>query len=92
MSMPLLYNIEKCNNTVTIQSSVSMYTEVYRKNSFSIIKGATRPVSSDLKTHFVRPFWAPVASATGFSARVRDSLAPRSVIVLCISTPTECGK
>ena len=53
MSMPLLYNIEKFNNTVTIQSSVSMYTDVYRILSFSITKGATRPVSSDLKTHFV---------------------------------------
>ena len=59
MSMPLLYNIEKINNTVTIQSSVSMYTDVYRILSFSITKGATRLVSSDLKTHFVRPFELP---------------------------------
>ena len=29
MSMQLLYNIEKFNNTVTMQSSVSMYTDVY---------------------------------------------------------------
>ena len=53
MSMPLLYNIEKFNNTVTIQSSVSMFTVVYRILSFSITKCVTRPVSSDLKTHFV---------------------------------------
>ena len=59
MSMPLLYNIEKLNNTVTIQSSVSIYTDVYRKLSFSITKGATRPVSSDLKTQFVQPFELP---------------------------------
>ena len=59
MPMPLLYNIEKFNNTVTIQSSVSMYTDVYSIFSFSIIEGATRPVSSDNKTHFVRPFELP---------------------------------
>ena len=59
MSMLLLYNIEKFNNTVTILSSASMYTVVYRILSFSITKGATRPVSSDLKTHFVRPFELP---------------------------------
>ena len=53
MSMPLLYNIEKFNNTVTIQSSVSMYTDVYSVLSFSITRGVTRSVSSDLKTHFV---------------------------------------
>ena len=52
-----------------------MYTDVYRKISLSIIKGVTRPVSFDLKTHFVRPFWAPVASTISFSARVHDSLA-----------------
>ena len=60
MSMPLLYNIEKSNNTVTTQSSVSMYsllyTDVYSILSFSITEGVTRPVSSDLKIHFVRPF------------------------------------
>ena len=50
MFMSLLYNIKKFNNTVTIQSSVSIYTIVYRILSFSITKGA---VSSDLKTHFV---------------------------------------
>ena len=54
MSMPLLYNIEKFNNTVTIQSSVSMYTDVYSVLSFSITEGAIRLVSPDLKTHFVR--------------------------------------
>ena len=59
MSMPLLYNIEKINKTVTIQSSVSMYTDVYSILSFSITEGATRPVSSDLKTHFVRRFELP---------------------------------
>ena len=66
MSMPLFYNIERFNNTVTIQSSVLMYTDVYSILSFRITKVATRPVSSDLKTHFVRPFellWrAPVVS------------------------------
>ena len=36
MSMPLLYNIEKFNNAVTIQSSVSMYTDVYSILSFNI--------------------------------------------------------
>ena len=51
MSMPLLYNIEKFNNTVIIQSSVSMYTDVYSILLFSITKGATKPVSSDLKIH-----------------------------------------
>ena len=59
MSMPLLYNIEKMNNTLTIQSSVSMHTDVYSILSFSITEGATRPVSSDLKIHFVRPFELP---------------------------------
>ena len=53
MSMPLLNNIERFNNTVTIQSSVLMYTDVYSILSFRITKGATRPVSSELKTHFV---------------------------------------
>ena len=33
MSMPL-YNIEKFNNTVTIQSSVSMYTEEFAQYTF----------------------------------------------------------
>ena len=59
MSIPLLYYIEKFNNTVTIQSSVSMHTDVYSILSFSITKGVTRPVSSDLKTHFVLPFGLP---------------------------------
>ena len=59
MSMPLLYNIEKFNYTVTRQSSVSMYTDVYRILSFSRTKGTTSPMSSDLKTHFVRPFGLP---------------------------------
>ena len=34
MSMPLLYNIEKFNNTMTIQSSVSMYTEEFAQYTF----------------------------------------------------------
>ena len=69
MSMPLLYNIEKFNNTVTIQSSVSMYTDVYSVLSFSITEGAIRLVSPDLKTHFVRPFglpWRPAVSVHVF--------------------------
>ena len=45
MFMPLLHNIEKFNNTVTIQSSVSMYTDVYRVLSFSITNCETRLVS-----------------------------------------------
>ena len=56
MSMSLLYNILKINNTVTIQSSVSMHTDVYSILSFSVTKGALRPVSSVITTHFVRPF------------------------------------
>ena len=48
MSMPLLYNIEKFNNTVTILYTVSMYTDVYRIFSFNITECATRLVSSDL--------------------------------------------
>ena len=59
MSMPLLYNIEKFNNTVTIQSSVLMYTDVYSVLSFSLLESATRLVSPDLMTHFVRPFGLP---------------------------------
>ena len=55
MSMPLLYNIEKFNNTVTILSSVSMYTDVYSVLWFSITEGAIRLLSPDLKTRFVRP-------------------------------------
>ena len=55
MSMPLLYNIEKIKNTVTIQCSVSMHTDVYSVLSFSITEGAIRLVSPDLKTHFARP-------------------------------------
>ena len=58
-ALSLIFVMEKNNNTVTIQSSVSMYTDIYRILSFSITKGATRPVSSDLKTHFVRPFELP---------------------------------
>ena len=53
MSMQLLYNKEKFNNTATIQSSVSMHTDVYSILSFSITEGAIRLVSPDLKTHFV---------------------------------------
>ena len=34
MSMPLLYNTEKFNNTVTIQCSVSMYTEEFAQYTF----------------------------------------------------------
>ena len=48
MFMPLLYNIEKFNNAVTIQSSVSMHTDVYSILSFNITECATRLVSSDL--------------------------------------------
>ena len=59
MLMPLLYNIEKFNNTVTIESSVSMYTDVYSVLSFSITEDATKLVSPALKTHFVRPFGLP---------------------------------
>ena len=59
MSMLLLYNIEKFNNTVTIQFSVSMYTDVYSVHTFSITEGMIRLVSPDLKTHFVRPFRLP---------------------------------
>ena len=55
MFMPLLYNIEKNNNTVTIQSSVSKHTDVYSVLSFSITEGAIRLVSPDLKVHFDRP-------------------------------------
>ena len=73
MSMPLLYNLEKFNNTVTIQSSVSMYTDVYRILSFGITKVATRPVSSDLKTHFVQPLsslWHSMVSVRVFTSAV----------------------
>ena len=34
MSMPLLYNIEIFNNTMTIQSSVSMYSEEFAQYTF----------------------------------------------------------
>ena len=53
MSMPLLYNIEKNNNTVTIQYLVSMYTDVNSILSLRITKCATTPVSPDLKIHSV---------------------------------------
>ena len=53
--MPVLHNIDKFNNTVIIQSSVTMYTDVYSVLSFSITEGSTGPVSSDLKKHFVQP-------------------------------------
>ena len=46
--MPLLYNIEKFNNTVIIQSSVSMYTDVYSVLLFSITECTTKLVSPDL--------------------------------------------
>ena len=62
MSMSLLYNIEKFNNTVIIQSVVSMYTDVYSVFSFSITKGGLRPVSSDITTHFVPPSELPWCS------------------------------
>ena len=75
MSMPLLYNIGKFNNTVTIHCSVSMYTNVYRILSLSITKGTTRPVSSDLKTHFVLPFGLPW-QAPAVSVHVFVTLLP----------------
>ena len=75
MSMSLLYNIEKFNNTVTIQSSVSMYTDVYMILSFSITKGVTRPVSSDLKTQFFRHFELPWRSPAA-SVHVFVTLLP----------------
>ena len=82
MSMPLLYNIEKFNDTVIIQCSVSMYTEEFTQYlPFSIAEGATRPVSSDLKTHFVRPFELPW--------RAPLSQCTCSTIALCMSIPTE---
>ena len=46
--MPLLHNIEKFNNTVIIQSSVSMYTYVYSALSFNITECANGLVSPDL--------------------------------------------
>ena len=75
MSMSLLYNIEKLNNTLTIQSSVSMYTVVCRILSCSITKGATRPTSSDLKTHFVGSFELPWRSRA-VSVHVFGTLLP----------------
>ena len=91
MSMPLLYNIEIFNNTVTKQSSASMYTDVYRILSFSITKGVTRPVSSDLQTHFVDPL-----SFRGGHQRFQCTCSllscPQSAIALCMSRPTEYGK
>ena len=49
MSMPLLYNIQKFNNTVTIQCSVSMSTEEFTQYTFiQDTKCVTRPVSPDL--------------------------------------------
>ena len=71
MSMPLLYNIEKFNNTVTIQFSLSMHSDVYCILSFSITEGATRTVSSDLKYHFVRPLssmWRSTVSLHVFAS------------------------
>ena len=57
MPMMLLYNIEKFNNTVTIQCSVSMYTEELKQYlSFRITKGATRPLSPDLGHTLSDPF------------------------------------
>ena len=56
MFMPLLHNIEKFNNTVIIQSSVSMYTDVYSVLSFSITEDLPGPASSDLKKHSVPSF------------------------------------
>ena len=73
MSIPLLYNIEKFNNTVTIQSSISINTDVHSIISFSITEGATRPVSSDLKTHFVWPLssmWRSTVSVHVFASTV----------------------
>ena len=85
MSMPFLYNIEKFNNTVTIQSSVSLYTDVSSVLSFSITEGSIRLVSPDLKT-LCPTLWSPVAFH-GLSACVHS--CQRSVLALCISTPTE---
>ena len=55
MFMPLLPNIENNNNTVTIQYSVSMYTDVYSVFLFSLTESSIRLVSPDLKKHFVQP-------------------------------------
>ena len=75
MSMPLLCNIEKFNNTVTIESSVSMHTDVYSILSFSITKCAIRLVSPDLKTGFVRAFGLPWR-ASAVSVHVFVTLLP----------------
>ena len=60
MSMPLLYNIEKINNTATIQSSVSMYTEFYsclrlRFPDVETNPGPRRPVLASCRTGRVCP-------------------------------------
>ena len=91
--MKILYSnvhaviIEKFNNTVIIQSSVSMYTAVYSTLLFSVTEGTTKPVSSDLKIH-LRPSWAPVECATVVSVHV---FAPAvSLASGChLLTPTE---
>ena len=82
MSMSLLYNIEKFNNTVTIQSSVLMHTDIYSILSFSIqyTEGALRPVSSDITTHFVRPFELPWCSTVS----VHVFAPARGQCLLCV--------
>ena len=70
MFMPLLHNIKKINNTVIMQSSVSMYTDVYSVLLFSITESSTGPASSDLKKHSV-PSLSPCGVFCSLSARVR---------------------
>ena len=92
MSMPLLYNIDKFNKTVTIQCSVSMYIEEFTQYTFiQDNQVCDKACATWSTTHSVRPL-SPRGVFQGLSARVHDSLAPRSVVALCMSTPTEYGK
>ena len=73
MFMPLSLNIEKFNTTVIIQSSVSMYTDVFSVLLFNITENLTGPASSDLKKHSV-PSLSPCGIFCGLSAHVRFSV------------------
>ena len=69
MFMPLSHNIEKFNTTVIIQSSVSMYTDVFSVLLFNITESLTGPASSDLKKYSV-PSLSPRGIFCSLSAHI----------------------
>ena len=72
--------IAQFDNTVIIQCSVSMQTDVYSVLSYSITECSTGPASSDHKKHFVGigPPWRSVVSV-----RVLASVVSPAAVRVC---------